>query len=70
MINQQLKNIVQQAAKEKGITGIMALAEVAPISYPRVRRVWDGLTDTKISDYIEVMKVLGYDEIKFVKRGA
>ena len=66
-MNKALKAIVHKAAKENGITGIMALTEVSPISYERTRKVWDGVTTAKISDYVDVMSALGY-EIKFNKR--
>jgi biotin synthase-related radical SAM superfamily protein len=68
MNNKQLSKIVQDAAKEKGIEGVMALTKVSPLSYERTRKVWDGVKEAKISDYIDVMKTLGR-ELKFVSKG-
>jgi len=69
MDNLQLSNVVKEAAKKsKGITKIMALTDISPLSYERTRKVWDGVKESKISDYIAVMEVLGY-KLKFISEG-
>jgi len=68
MTNKQLSELVQDAAKAKGYKGVMALTQVSPISYERTRKVWNGVKEAKISDYIEVMGFLGH-KIKFIKLG-
>ena len=69
MTNEQLKETVREAASKKGITGVMVMTENSPLSYERTRKVWDGVKEAKISDYIAVMDSLGY-KLKFVSKGA
>ena len=55
----ELKNIVQDAAEAKGITGVMKLNELCiDLSYERVSRVWHGNTSAKFSDVEYVLSVL------------
>jgi len=55
----ELKNIVQDAAEAKGITGVMKLNELCTdLSYERVSRVWHGNTSAKFSDVEYVLSVL------------
>jgi hypothetical protein len=55
----ELKNIVQDAAEAKGITGVMKLTELcSELSYERVSRVWHGNTSAKFSDVEYVLSVL------------
>jgi len=68
MTNEQLKDAVRLAAKKKGIDGVMGMTEISPLSYERTRKVWDGVRETKISDYIDVLDILGC-KIKFVTKG-
>ena len=68
MTNKQLSKLVQDAAKAKGYHGIMALTNVSPISYERTRKVWNGVKEAKILDYIEIMDFLGY-KLKFIIKG-
>jgi len=68
MTNKQLSKLVQDAAQAKGYQGIMALTNVSPISYERTRKVWNGVKEAKISDYIEIMDFLGY-KLKFIIKG-
>lgn len=67
MSNEELRNIVRGAAKKKGITGVMVMTDNSPLSYERTRKVWDGVKEAKISDYIDVMEALGYT-LKFVRK--
>lgn len=66
-MNKGLSAVVREAAKANGINGIMALTDISPISYERTRKVWDGVTSAKLSDYASVMGVLGYD-LRFIQR--
>ena len=68
MDNEQLREVVREAASKKGIKGIMLLTENSPLSYERTRKVWDGVKEAKIADYIAVMDALGY-KLKFVSKG-
>jgi len=68
MTNKQLSKLVQDAAKEIGIEGVMAMTDISPLSYERTRKVWDGVKEAKIADYIAVMGVLGY-KLKFISKG-
>ncbi len=68
MTNKQLSKLVQDAAKAKGYQGIMALTVDSPISYERTRKVWNGVKEAKILDYIEIMDFLGY-KLKFIIKG-
>ncbi len=68
MNNEQLKEVVREAASTKGIKGVMLLTENSPLSYERTRKVWDGVKEAKIADYIAVMDALGY-KLKFVSKG-
>ncbi len=68
MTNKQLSKLVQDAAKAKGYHGVMALTKDSPISYERTRKVWNGVKEAKILDYIEVMDFLGY-KLKFIIKG-
>lgn len=68
MNNEQLKEVVREAASKKGINGVMLLTENSPLSYERTRKVWDGVKEAKIADYIAVMDSLGY-KLKFVSKG-
>ena len=68
MTNKQLRDAVRAAAEEKGITGVMGMTDISPLSYERTRKVWDGVRETKISDYIDVLGVLDY-KLKFISKG-
>jgi len=68
MTNKQLSKLVQDAAKEIGIEGVMAMTDISPLSYERTRKVWDGVKEAKFADYIAVMGVLGY-KLKFISKG-
>lgn len=68
MDNKQLSDLIRGAAKKQGINGVMAMTSISPVSYEKTRKVWDGVTTAKISDYIAVMGVLGY-ELKFIRKG-
>jgi len=68
MNNEQLRDIVRKAAKINGITGVMHMTLNSPLSYERTRKVWDGVKEAKIADYIAVMDSLGY-KLKFVMEG-
>lgn len=60
--NDDLSKIVQDAAEEKGYTGVMKLAEAVNfktgLSTERTRKVWKGLFEAKVGDYIIVMGFL------------
>lgn len=72
MNNKELKNIIQDAAEDIGINGVMALAELAKkekgLSYERVSRVWSGTTTAKLSDVADIGDILGL-KLKFVSKG-
>jgi len=68
MTNNELKWSVRDAASIKGITGVMEMTANSPLSYERTRKVWDGVKEAKIADYIAVMDALGY-KLKFVSKG-
>tara|TARA_R110002111_G_scaffold93554_3_gene145241 strand:- start:638 stop:868 length:231 start_codon:yes stop_codon:yes gene_type:complete len=58
--NEELKNIVQTSAEDKGITGVMKLNELCTeLSYERVSKVWHGNTSAKFSDVEYVLGVIG-----------
>ena len=58
----ELKAIVQNAAEDAGIKGVMELARLVKdekgLSYERVSRVWGGSTTAKFSDVEDVLDVL------------
>lgn len=68
MTNQELKQIIQQAAVKNNINGVMALTEKCDLSYERVSRVWSGSVNAKLSDVAHVADVLGL-KIKFISKG-
>ena len=67
MISSKMSKLVQDAAKEYGIDGVMAVTDNCALSYPRVKRVWNGDLSAKFSDYVDVMKSLGYNKVEFNK---
>lgn len=67
MNNEELANIVQAAAKKEGYFAVMKLAEAVKdatgLSTERTRKVWKGLFESKIGDYIIVMGFLNNELI-------
>ncbi len=68
MENRELKHIIQDAAEDKNIKGVMDLVGRCDISYERVSRVWSGSVSAKLCDVAHVAGVLGM-KIKFVSLG-
>jgi len=68
MENRELKRIIQEAAEDRGINGIMELTSLCDISYERVSRVFGGSVTAKLCDVAHVASVLGL-KIKFVEIG-
>jgi hypothetical protein len=64
----KLKEIVRKAAIDKGVSGVMELAELCGLSYARTVKVWNGSQEVKIKDVITVLDSLG-TKIKFVSQG-
>lgn len=68
MNNEKLAKIIQDAAKNEGYTGVMNLAdavrEATGLSTERTRKVWKGLFEAKVGDYIIVMAFLEREFIK------
>ncbi len=74
MTNTDLAKIVQDAAEKKGYLKVMALAEAVHdktgLSKERTRKVWRGLFESKVGDYIIVMGFLEGDiVIPFAGKG-
>ena len=61
-----LKDLVQQAAKEKGITGVMLLCQECKMDYRKAIKVWRGDKTAKLSHVEHVFNTLGY-QLKVVK---
>lgn len=72
MNNKELRAIIQNAAEENNIKGVMKLSELVKkekgLSYERVSRVWSGSTSAKLSDVADIADVLGL-KIKFIALG-
>lgn len=68
MQNRELKRIIQDAAEDQGINGVMKLVDVCDISYERVSRVWNGSLNAKMCDVVHVADKLGL-KLKFVSKG-
>lgn len=56
-----LEEKVKEAALEHEITGVLAMAEYADLSYERTVRVWKGDESAKLADVRQVLNSLGYD---------
>ena len=55
----ELKDIVQETAKARGMKGVMMLNDACvDLSYERVSRVWHGNKSAKFSDVDYVLNVL------------
>lgn len=57
---------VKQAAAQSEITGVLAMAECAGLSYERTVRVWKGNESARLADVRQVLNSIGYD-LKVVK---
>lgn len=68
MNNKELKSIIQKAAIDNDINGVMELVAKCDLSYERVSRVWEGALNAKLSDVIHVADVLGL-KLKFISKG-
>ncbi len=55
-----IKELVQNAAKEQGITGIMLLCDHCKMPYRKVIKVWKGDKAAKLSHVEDVLNSLGY----------
>ena len=56
----KLKELVQQAAKEQGITGVMILCDHCKMPYRKVVKVWKGDKSVKLAHVEDVLNSLGY----------
>ena len=54
-----MKEAVQKAAIDNGITGVLAMSKHCNLPYERTVRVWKGQTNAKIADVITVLSSLG-----------
>ena len=54
-----IKEAVQKAAIDNGISGILAMVEHSGVPYPRLVRVWKGDNSAKVSDVITILSSLG-----------
>ena len=61
-----LEEKVKEAASQHEITGVLAMAEYANLSYERTVRVWKGDESAKLADVRQVLNSIGYD-LKVVK---
>jgi len=57
--SEELATIVQKAAIDNNINGVMAMAEKCGLTYERTRRVWIGSKDSKLKDVDQVLDSLG-----------
>lgn len=62
----KIGEVVQKAAIDNGISGVMALSEHCGLSYERTARVWRGETSAKVADVIQVLDSVGL-VLKIVK---
>jgi len=54
-----ISEAVKEAAKSKGINGVLEMVEHCGVPYPRLRRVWNDDTSAKVADVITVLSSLG-----------
>ena len=62
-----ISKMVQDAAEDYGIKGVMELTNHCELKYPRVKKVWEGNLNAKVGDYIIVMESLGQGNLRFKK---
>jgi len=55
----KLGEAVQKAAIDKGIGGVLEMANHCGLSYERTVRVWKGQTNAKLCDVMTVLSSLG-----------
>lgn len=56
-----LKTVVREAAKNKGVKGVMSMSLLCDLSYERTVRVWNGSLEAKFKDVITVLNALDID---------
>lgn len=54
-----ISEAVKEAAKLKGINGVLEMVEHCGVPYPRLRRIWNGDNSAKVDDVITVLSSLG-----------
>jgi len=55
-----LKQLVEDAVKARGVSGIMELVELSGMAHQKVRKVWSGDKTTKLCHVEDVLNSLGY----------
>lgn len=61
-----ISEVVQKAAIDNKIGGVVAMAKHCDLSYERTVRVWKGDNSAKVADVITVLSSLGL-RLKIVK---
>ncbi len=59
-LNLDVKKLVEEAVKKKGVKGIMELVAISGMNHQKVRKVWDGDKTTKFCHVETVLNSLGY----------
>lgn len=54
-----ISEAVKEAAKTKGINGVLEMVEHCGVPYPRLKRIWNEDNSAKISDVMTVLSSVG-----------
>jgi hypothetical protein len=54
-----ISEAVKEAAKSKGINGVLEMVEHCGVPYPRLKRIWNGDNSAKVADVMTVLNSVG-----------